>query len=496
MDEIRKAAGLKNAVLKQIEIDGREIVFRLVTDLTYTAEDVAHAQSIAVQAAPEGYTGRAEVMKSVPSEEGIRRASIDFLCKRYPSVAAFVRPEDVRVETDGRGGRVFIGADESDRARLMAEGVTDALSAELQRTFPGTWVGEFTFTDRDKGEIERELPPEEYIAAPRFFPVEHFEAIDGGTSRSAVYLADLEKEGTGVCVCGTIDHIEERVTKKGKPYFSVSLSDGTAGLRCLYFSRSKTVEKVRDLRPGDSVCLTGDCELRNGALSFLARMIDRGSPPDGFVPEERPSRPVPKQYRVVFPVPETDFVQADMFGEKPLPEEAVKKKFVVFDIETTGLNYIPSAGMDRIIELGAVKVEGGKITERFSTFVACPVRVPDEIVSITGITDEMLVGAPSISDVIADFRKFCDGCELVGHNAAGFDIKFIRYYGEKEGFRFDMPVHDTLLAAQRELRLSNHKLDTVAAYFGFSFRHHRAYDDAFVTAKIFLEMARRRGSII
>lgn len=493
--EIREAEGLKRAVLKKIEVNGKSIVFSLITDVTYSDADIEHGNAVAARAVPEGYSGSVRVMKSVPSEEGIRVAVLNFLAAHFPSVAAFVRPEDVRVELDAGGGRFYLGADENDRARLLADGVIDALNAELQRSFCGTWFGEFVFSNRDKGAIETELPPEEYIAAPRFFPIEEFDPIDGAEQKSAVYLADLTKEGEGICVWGKIEYIEERVSKKGKPYFSVTIADGTATLRCVYFSHSKTVEKVRSLRPGDSVCLMGNCELNNGALSFLARMIDRGAPPKNYTIENRPSRPVPKQYRVVFPSPETDYVQGDLFGEKPLPRELAEGKFVVFDIETTGLNALPSAGMDRIIELGAVKIEGGKIGEKFSTFVACPIKVPADITTITGIRDDMLVGAPEIDDVMADFYKFCDGCALVGHNAAGFDIRFIRYYGEKAGFRFDHPVYDTLLLAQRELRISNHKLDTVADYFGFTFRHHRAYDDAFVTAKIFMELVRLRGHL-
>ncbi|MDE7159060.1 MAG: hypothetical protein K2N74_05740, partial [Clostridiales bacterium] len=73
--------------------------------------------------------------------------------------------------------------------------------------------------------------------------------------------------------------------------------------------------------------------------------------------------------------------------------------------------------------------------------------------------------------------------------------KFIRYYGEQEGYSFDMKQMDTLAIAQSTLRLSNYKLNTIADYFGFQFNHHRAFDDAFVTAKIFIEMIKLRGGL-
>ena len=150
--------------------------------------------------------------------------------------------------------------------------------------------------------------------------------------------------------------------------------------------------------------------------------------------------------------------------------------------------------MDRIIEIGAVKIREGKIVERFSTFVACPVRLSQEIVQLTGITDDMLIGAPSISDVIPDFYKFTAGCTLVAHNAQ-FDCKFIRYYGEREGFDFNHRQLDTVYLAQELLHLKNYKLNTIADHFGFTFNHHRAYEDAFVTAKIFIELIRLKGAI-
>ncbi len=150
--------------------------------------------------------------------------------------------------------------------------------------------------------------------------------------------------------------------------------------------------------------------------------------------------------------------------------------------------------MDRIIEVGGVKIENGSICEKFSTFVACPVKLSEEIIGLTGITDDMLAGAPEIKDVIADFYKFCYGSVLVAHNAS-FDCKFIRYYGEKEGYIFDMRQIDTVAFAQETLRLSNYKLNTVADHFGFTFNHHRAFDDAFVTAKIFTELVKIKGGL-
>lgn len=496
LTEIRRATGLKRAVLRKIEVNGDRATFYLATDLNYKAEDEEYARSVTERYTPAGLKGDIKIMKSVPDAEGVRACVLELLKTKYPAVAAFISPGDVAVEPETGGGHFFIGVGETERD-FSADGVLDGISEELGRRLCGVWHGDFRFLQKEREElVPEEAPPVEFVAGPRFFPVCEYEEIDGGKPKQAIYIADLTKEMQGVSVCGKISYIDEKKTKTDKPYFSVTLSDGTGQLRLSYFTKKATLEKVRGLKQGDSVCITGDNELFNGSLSFRAKQIDRGSQPEGFVPEERPSKPVPLRYKCVFPVPVGDLVQGGLFETADtLPAAVLSQEFTVFDLETTGLNNTPAAGgMDRIIEVGAVKIRNGRICERFSSFVACPVRLSAEIVKLTGITDDMLVGAPDIADVVADFYKFAAGGALVGHNVQ-FDYKFMRYYGEREGYLFHQKQYDTVSFAQEMLRLSNYKLNTVADYFGFDFNHHRAYEDAFVTAKIFLALARMKQGL-
>ncbi len=94
-----------------------------------------------------------------------------------------------------------------------------------------------------------------------------------------------------------------------------------------------------------------------------------------------------------------------------------------------------------------------------------------------------------------DFYKFCDGSILVGHNIAGFDFKFVEYYCAKCGYMLERRLIDTIPLSQELLFLSNYKLNTVADKFGISFNHHRAVDDALVTAKIFIELIKIKKSL-
>ena len=174
-----------------------------------------------------------------------------------------------------------------------------------------------------------------------------------------------------------------------------------------------------------------------------------------------------------------------------LKELIENNKIVVFDIETTGLrNNVVTGEFDYIIEVGAVKIEQGKICDKFSSFVSCPEKLAEAIVNLTGITNYDLENAPTVDKVLKDFYEFCKDCILVAHNLP-FDYRFISYYGEQCGLYFANKKLDTIVLAKEVLRdkVENYKLLTLAACFNINFTHHRARCDAETTAKILLELA-------
>ena len=168
--------------------------------------------------------------------------------------------------------------------------------------------------------------------------------------------------------------------------------------------------------------------------------------------------------------------------------QSLDSKFVVFDIETTGF----SAVNDRIIEIGAVKVEGGQIVERYSTFVNPERPIPFEIEKLTGINDSMVVGAEVIENVLPEFLAFSEDCMMVAHNAE-FDMSFIRENCRRLGYEREFTVVDTLAMARSLLPdLKNYKLDTVVEAVGGNLEnHHRAVEDAESTADIFVKFVAR-----
>ena len=161
-------------------------------------------------------------------------------------------------------------------------------------------------------------------------------------------------------------------------------------------------------------------------------------------------------------------------------------EFIVFDIETTGLSVL----QERITEIGAVRMVGGEIKDTFSTFVDPEKHIPEKITELTGITDEMVKGAPSEHDAVKAFLEFCgENAIVVAHNA-GFDTSFIKAAAEKNGLRYDLTHIDTLAISRGMFpQLAKHKLDNIAKHLKLGdFNHHRACDDAMMLAKIFQVM--------
>ncbi|MDR1801414.1 MAG: PolC-type DNA polymerase III [Lachnospiraceae bacterium] len=168
--------------------------------------------------------------------------------------------------------------------------------------------------------------------------------------------------------------------------------------------------------------------------------------------------------------------------------QSLDSNFVVFDIETTGFNNIH----DKIIEIGAVRIENGKITDKFSCLIDPGITIPSRISELTGIFNWDVTGKPGIETVLPEFLEFSKDCVMVAHNS-DFDIGFIEQNARYQDIETDFTVIDTVGLSRALLPdLSNHKLDTVSKELGIKLEnHHRAVDDAYATAEIFLSLGER-----
>ena len=165
--------------------------------------------------------------------------------------------------------------------------------------------------------------------------------------------------------------------------------------------------------------------------------------------------------------------------------QSMDSEYVVFDIETTGL----SPRYNKIIEIGAVKIKNGKIQDTFSEFINPEVPIPYTITKLTSITDQMVMEAPTIDEILPKFMEYVGDAILVAHNAS-FDTGFIKEFCKQLDIPFDSTIMDTMTLAHVLIpELGKYTLDRLCKQFNVSLEHHhRACDDAAATAEIFLKM--------
>lgn len=502
IEEIRNIPSLDRAIVSSVALIKAKntVEVAIITDKAFTADDEKEAKKIVRKFVPDLFSCLLRISKLTPDEDMVAKKIFSIIGEINRRLAAFVTMNDIRVERSEKGFDFTVSVV---NASSYASDVAEEICANLKKHFCGEFSGKCIEADIKLDEIEVEEDHEniEYEIPPRTYKIADFSFLEGSvTQDTAVYLADLNFIAESIVVCGEITEMRERPltdqSGRERTMFTFFITDSTAVMRVAYFARQKSIDKIRNLKAGDSIVLTCKSDIYNGQVRLTANYIDYGKIPYGFVPEKRASKPVPKYYETVFPKPYTDFNQGDLFADNTLPDCLTQNKFVVFDLETTGLNSSPSTGnMDRIIEIGAYKIIGGEIKESFTTFVNPDRRLSEEIINLTGIDQQTVDSAPSYKAVMPDFFKFIDGCYLVGHNVANFDYKFIDYYCSRCGYIPERRIFDTIPLSQSLLRLSNYKLNTVADHFGITFNHHRASDDALVTAKIFIELIKLKKSL-
>lgn len=502
LSEIRKISSLGSAIVSSVTLfkEKNAVEVKLITDTVFSDADEAAAKKVVRSFVPEYFSCSLKIIKLTPDENMVAKKIFSLIGEVDKRFAALLNKEDVKVRRVDGGFDFEISVIESGANDIK---VINSLCEALGKCFCGRFTGKCVRSERtlDQLEVEESKDNVEYEIPIRTFKIENFSHLESDDRPTeAVYIADLNFISEKVVICGVIQDIRERsvTTSAGKEKLMlyITVSDGTATIRAGYFTRQKSLDKIKKLKAGDSIVLTCKTELYNQSVRATANYIDYGSQPKDFVPEKRASKPVPKYYQTIFPESFTDYRQDNLFVDTSLPECLTENSFVVFDLETTGLSSSPSSGnMDRIIEIGAYKIIGGEIKESFNTFVNPCRKLSDEIIGLTGIEQSMVDGAPVYEKVMPDFFKFISGSYLVGHNAFNFDYKFIDYYCSACGYSPERKLFDTLFLSQQLLHLSNYKLNTVAEHFGITFNHHRASDDALATAKIFIELIKIKKSL-
>ncbi|MBP3619726.1 MAG: ribonuclease H-like domain-containing protein [Clostridia bacterium] len=441
---------------------------------------------------------RVKFMRAFVEEKLIRIAIQNYFKKHHKLVTTYLSDSNFSIKITPID--VCVEVETSTRmAKFFSE---HRISAELAKFLKIQFLVDFVVILKENSEIVDDVDIENvvmktYRPQTQRYAVEVVKEVVGKNFiPRPEYMNNIRMEKQGVIVAGYLKKIErkEYVRKTGKyvgqarTFFTFELQDEKGKLEGIYFSAKKYVADVDALEECMYVLVQGDVRKNQlGKLCLYAEKIALAAKLEfedlpTVVEEEKEEEKVVKIEKL------TALQQDTMFDDSNRYTDKIKgKTIVVFDIETTGLDF----ATDQIIELGAVKIENGNIVEKFSTFVKPTKPIPAEVVDLTGITEDMVEDAPSIRNVIKEFYDFTRGCVLCGHNVIGFDIKFIRREGEDYGLEFDNDIIDTMKEAQasRKLKITRFNLGAVVKALGLVLEGaHRAWNDAYATAQVLLKL--------
>ena len=481
---------LKDLKLSSVEVnkDAGSVIYNFICDKAIDTDLRERILDVCEKNTSRAFSSVAvNVSKIVSNGELIVSAAFKFLKENYPSVSIFLEQDDIITSVEGNLVKYKLRLTKDGAEYVVKNGALKKLNDFLSKNFCSEFAGSTEIKPDNlavnllsEEVFEGELEKIEY----RTIKVKDVLVIDDAAmGDTAVYIEDVS-DGAHT-VCGKITEISERETKNGKPFFIIYIDDTTGALGGVYFTKKTTYDKIKRLQVGDAIIARGTLGEYNGRKSFTFDKINGCTFPEDFVKKGKRKKTAPRNYKLVFPAPASTVKVSTVFDyNAELPEELTEKTYVVFDFETTGVDFMNNG----ITEIGAVKIEKGKIKEQFTTLVKPDYPISAEITAITGITPEMVKDAPKIEQVLPDFLKFIEYSVIVAHNAA-FDTSFLRRFANENDYEVNSAVMDTLEMSRRFLpALRHHDLKTVADYFGIVFRHHRALSDAYATAEAFIEL--------
>lgn len=329
-----------------------------------------------------------------------------------------------------------------------------------------------------------------------------------------MYISDVCDTFESATLCGTVTGFQRKEYKNKNfgaepdkpnarfkkntedetlPMYSFTLDDTTGKMAVVYFGRSMKNDVFGTMvDEGTSIVVSGKISARNGSRQIIVDKLWTADIDFDTVVTDMPSKKESKKYHTVIPekfIEEKQYDVDDVLGQtKETPEFLRGKTFVVFDLETTGLDVTKCS----IVQLGAYKIVDGKIVEYFGTLVNPDCHIPEGSTAIHGITDADVVSSPEIADVIPDFYKFTRGATLVGHNLFGYDLPILSRVAKDNGYVFDNSALDTYIIVKSQYSLPSYNLEKLAKHFDFNLTHaHNADFDAIATARLFIMLAER-----
>ena len=442
-----------------------------------------------------------ESEKSIADSDITTRAIKEIINKEFYTISHLVNFKETQVIVTSENIKFSISVYNEIYDYAIRLSLVEKLEEFLSIRYANNFVGDIRITQQERvEEVRQEEVVESRKIQTRFVKMCSIEKyLDDKLYDTAVYIDDAFSSRGSMTLAGKIlSIVKKEINSKGenqdkkKYYYVITFDDYTGKMTGRFFTGDRTkIQKLDKLGEGSVVIMRCDNEEFNGGLSLTIRGLHLCEFPKNYTPKERPSKQVEKNYKLVFPKQETVISQNDLFTQEVvLPKAFVDAKFTVIDIETTGLE----VGKDKVTEIGAVKVENGKIVSSFHTLVNPQVTIPEKIIKLTGITDDLVKDAPLIEDVFHDFIKYLGDTVFVAHNI-DFDYRFLKAVGKDLGYYIKNKTLDTYEMSTKILpTLKNHKLNTVCDHYNIEFRHHRALSDAFATAEALIELVKTQKS--
>lgn len=481
-----------------------EVVFKFIykpNRNTITAKEREQLKEITSEFLKMQVRVDVKTKKALVDEDVVRDFVFKFVTSEYTSIADGFLKKNIKVELQDNVIKLQVGFVETYYEFVKNKGFENELEQFLEANFFEDFeISIFSVKskqqnssiERRKEELIRSVADD--TPSVQFAIVEDLTPLIGEpVVEEAVLPGSVNIATKNIAIAGSVRFITKRsfTSKrkdedgnfKQKDYFSFTIVNGSDSMPCVIFPKEEDIEKFETLEQNDQIVAFGDTEKFNDRLNFKVKRISLCSVE---LPEEEtaPLKEENDHYIFVKPEPYIMLEQPSLFdGVKQVNDFLANNTVVVFDLETTGFE----ATINEIIEIGAVKIENGKITETFGCLVKPKNQISEEITKITGITNEMVANAYSIEQVLQDFYKFTKGAVLSAYNIA-FDYNFLYVNGKKQGYEFKNRQIDTMYLARTKLHnVKNFKLKSVATALGVSLENaHRAVHDAIATAEVFI----------
>lgn len=479
-----------------------------ITEDKFSENDKRAIEEFCRNQVPDTFALKIAFVKNLINQEAVSKQVFNYISLKHQTILTQMDPSMTDIKIDG--DRLIINLYVFSTAHHYCEnsGFKEKLAKHIynQNCVNKVIVNINVCKTVDTGKLLKERDDIKYVDNGEIEIVGNYHYMVGkDIIRNPRYIEKYKKEMDGICVCGTVSELKRiNIIDKASPdrrvkkvLFKFVISDSTGKMDCLYFAKLRKPKKGEKehttcldlLKDGDDVVILGNykysdfsnknellvtklalCKINYEALSKRREDIKLANKIKIFQ--------TPKAYEV-----DMNESLLDMLGHC---DYIMKNKFVVFDLETTGL----STETDDIIELGAVKLEEGKITEYYNTLVDPKRSIPEGASKVNNIYDADVKNSPYIEDIFGFFVEYCKGYILVAHNGAGFDFKIIRRLAGQLGYPLYNEMVDSLTEARNILTKSRrHSLEALCEHYGIVNKNaHRAYEDAEATAKVFVKL--------